>query len=169
MNTQPTSVINIARHILLAESDGMTIMKLQKLCYLAQSYSLAWTGERLITERFYTRRNGSYNKELATALKGIYLVYYSDLKYTPKLPDPVTGNKAIIVEQVDKTMRGVSSSSLRNIFQNETPLQAGLKNKSGNYIISETAMRDYYNDDRKAKLGIKPNMFKSATNTERRI
>lgn len=29
METQPTSVINIARHILLTESDGMTIMKLQ--------------------------------------------------------------------------------------------------------------------------------------------
>lgn len=29
METQPTSVINIARHILFTESNGMTIMKLQ--------------------------------------------------------------------------------------------------------------------------------------------
>jgi conserved domain protein len=146
MSTQPTSVINVARHILLAESDGMTIMKLQKLCYLAQAYSLAWTGERLIIERFYAHRNGPYSKELAAALKGIYLVYYSDLKYTPKSPIPVTGDKAIIVEQVHETMRGFSSSSLRTIFQDEAPLQAGLKNKTGNYLISESMMEEYYKE-----------------------
>lgn len=146
METQPTSVINVARHILLAESDGITIMKLQKLCYLAQAYSLAWTGKRLVTERFYAHKNGPYSKELATALKGIYLVYYSDLKYTPKSPVPVSGNKAIIVEQVYKTMRGVSSSSLRTIFQNEKPLQAGLKNKTGDYLISESMMEEYYKE-----------------------
>lgn len=146
MSTQPTSVINVARHILLAESDGMTIMKLQKLCYLAQAYSLAWTGERLIIERFYAHRNGPYSKELAAALKGIYLVYYSDLKYTPKSPIPVTGDKAIIVEQVHETMRGFSSSSLRKIFQDDAPLQAGLKNKTGGYLISESMMEEYYKE-----------------------
>lgn len=146
MSTQPTSVINVARHILLAEGDGMTIMKLQKLCYLSQAYSLAWTGERLFAEPFYAHRNGPYSKELATALKDIYLVYYSDLKYTPKSPVPVSGNKAIIVEQVYKTMRGVSSSSLRTIFQNEAPLQAGLKNKAGGYLIPETMMEEYYKE-----------------------
>ena len=153
MSTQPTSVINVARHMLFAESDGMTIMKLQKLCYLSQAYSLAWTGERLVTERFYAHRNGPYSKELTAALKGIYLVYYSDLKYTPKSFVPVTGDKATIIEQVYKTMRGFSSSSLRTIFQNKAPLQAWLKNKSGNYIISETTMRDYYNDDVKSEVG----------------
>lgn len=146
MNTQPTSIINVARSLLLAESDGMTIMKLQKLCYLAQACSLAWTGERLIIERFYAHRNGPYSKELAAALKGIYLVYYSDLKYTPKSPIPVTGDKAIIVEQVHETMRGFSSSSLRTIFQDEAPLQAGLKNKTGNYLISESMMEEYYKE-----------------------
>ena len=146
MSTQPTSVINVARHILLAESDGMTIMKLQKLCYLAQAYSLAWTGERLAAERFYAHRNGPYSKELAAALKGVYLVYYSDLKYTPKSPIPVTGDKAIIIEQVYKTMRGFSSSSLRTIFQYEAPLQVGLKNKTGGYLISESMMEEYYKE-----------------------
>ena len=146
METQPTSVINIARHILLAESDGMTIMKLQKLCYLAQAYSLAWTGKRLVTERFYAHKNGPYSKELTIALKGVYLVYYSDLKYTPKSPIPVTGNKAIIVEQVRKTMRRFSSDALRTIFQNEKPLQAGLKNKTGGYLISESMMEEYYKE-----------------------
>ena len=146
MSTQPTSVINVARHILLAESDGMTIMKLQKLCYLAQAYSLAWTGERLVAERFYAHRNGPYSKELATALKGVYLVYYSDLKYTPKSPVPVSGNKAIIVEQVRKTMRGFSSNALRTLFQNEAPLQAGLKNKAGGYLIPETMLEEYYKE-----------------------
>ena len=124
----------------------MTIMKLQKLCYLTQAYSLAWTGERLITERFYAHKNGPYSKELAAALKGIYLVYYSDLKYAPKSPIPVTGDKAIIVDQVRKTMRGVSSSSLRTIFQSEAPLQAGLKNKAGGYLIPETIMEEYYKE-----------------------
>lgn len=146
MNTQPTSIINVARSLLLAESDGMAIMKLQKLCYLAQAYSLAWTGERLVTERFYAHRNGPYSKELATALKGIYLVYYSDLKYTPKSPVPVSGNKAIIVEQVYRTMRGISSNALRTMFQNEAPLQAGLKNKVGGYLIPEAMMEEYYKE-----------------------
>lgn len=146
MNTQPTSIINVARSLLLAESDGMTIMKLQKLCYLAQACSLAWTGERLVAERFYAHRNGPYSKELAAALKGVYLVYYSDLKYTPKSPIPVTGDKAIIIEQVYKTMRGFSSSSLRTIFQYEAPLQVGLKNKTGGYLISESMMEEYYKE-----------------------
>ena len=124
----------------------MTIMKLQKLCYLTQAYSLAWTGERLITERFCAHKNGPYSKELAAALKGVYLVYYSDLKYAPKSPIPVAGDKAIIVDQVRKTMRGVSSSSLRTIFQNEAPLQAGLKNQAGGYLIPETMMEEYYKE-----------------------
>ena len=146
MNTQPTSIINVARHILLYESDGMTIMKLQKLCYLTQAYSLAWTGEKLFTERFYAHKNGPYSKELAAALKGVYLVYYSDLKYTPKSPIPVTGDKAIIVEQVRKTMRRFSSDALRTMFQNEAPLQAGLKNKAEGYLIPETMMEEYYKE-----------------------
>lgn len=146
METQPTSVINVARSLLLAESDGMTIMKLQ-LCYLAQAYSLAWTGKKACYRTVLRPQERILQQRVShSAYKGIYLVYYSDLKYTPKSPVPVSGNKAIIVEQVCKTMRGFSSSSLRNIFQNEAPLQAGLKNKAGGYLIPETMVEEYYKE-----------------------
>lgn len=73
-------------------------------------------------------------------------MYYSDLKYAPKSPIPVAGDKVIIVDQVRKTMRRFSSDALRTMFQHETPLQAGLKNKAEGYLIPETMMEEYYKE-----------------------
>lgn len=50
------NIIDVAKFVLdestRTSRPEVSTMKLQKLCYLVQAYSLAWRGERFVAERF---------------------------------------------------------------------------------------------------------------------
>lgn len=66
-------VFDVAKYI-LHYCGEMTTMKLQKLCYYAQSWSLAWDGKPLFDEDFQAWANGPVCVELYNAHKGMFVV-----------------------------------------------------------------------------------------------
>jgi uncharacterized phage-associated protein len=75
------TVFDVAKYI-LNKQGKISTWKLQKLCYYAQAWSLAWSdGESLFEEDFQAWRNGPVCRELYDAHKGEYLVSADDLKY----------------------------------------------------------------------------------------
>lgn len=70
------TVFDVAKYILhhYTSTGEMTTMKLQKLCYYAQSWSLAWDGKPLFEEDFQAWANGPVCVELYNAHRGRFVV-----------------------------------------------------------------------------------------------
>lgn len=56
----------------------MSTMRLQKLCYYSQAWSLVWDGSPLFREDFQARANGSVCLKLFYKIQGKYSVIASD-------------------------------------------------------------------------------------------
>lgn len=69
----PHSVLDIAEYILQRKPDVSTL-KLQKLCYYAQAWSLVWDGEPLFGEQVQAWMNGPGVRELRDVHKGDFSV-----------------------------------------------------------------------------------------------
>ena len=63
------SIFDVAKYI-LNKKGSMTTMKLQKLCYYAQAWSLAWDGKPLFKEDFQAWANGPVCQEVFSAHRG---------------------------------------------------------------------------------------------------
>ncbi len=73
------TVYDVAKYVL--ERQGtMSTWKLQKLCYYAQAWSIAWTEKELFPEEFEAWSNGPVCRELFNEHKGKYLVESQDMK-----------------------------------------------------------------------------------------
>jgi uncharacterized phage-associated protein len=84
MNT----VFDIAKYV-LSERGELPTMKLQKLCYYCQAWSLAWDGVSLFNEDFEAWANGPVCPRLFKKHKGVFLVddgFLSDV-HVPELTD----------------------------------------------------------------------------------
>ena len=66
-------VNDVAAHI-LRKQGGMGAMKLQKLCYYAYGYHLAWEGRRLFPEPFEAWANGPVCPALYALHRGQFSV-----------------------------------------------------------------------------------------------
>ena len=72
------SVFDVAKYIL--EKQGpVSTWKLQKLCYYAQAWSIAWTDNPIFQEDFEAWANGPVCPVLYAAHKGKYLVKADDI------------------------------------------------------------------------------------------
>ena len=71
--TKMANVFDVACYILERKPD-ITTMKLQKLCYYAQAWSLVWEEEPLFDEEFEAWANGPVCPELYAAHRGMYKV-----------------------------------------------------------------------------------------------
>lgn len=74
----PVSIFDVAKYILENCSD-MTTWKLQKLCYYAQAWTVAWGEPRLFNEDFQAWSNGPVCPELFHAHQGMYRISSKDL------------------------------------------------------------------------------------------
>ena len=73
------SVFDVARYIL--EKQGkMSTMKLQKLCYYSQAWSLVWDDKPLVDEECRAWANGPVCRELFRATQGQFAVVAADEK-----------------------------------------------------------------------------------------
>lgn len=73
------TIFDVAYYI-LDELGEMSTMKLQKLCYYAQAWSLAWDDIPLFDEDFQAWANGPVCKELYDVHKGEFLIESNDLE-----------------------------------------------------------------------------------------
>ena len=76
-NSINTSVFDVARYILHVKGQ-MSTMKLQKLCYYAQAWSLVWDDRPLFNEEFRAWENGPVCRELFNETRGMFQVTEMD-------------------------------------------------------------------------------------------
>ena len=140
-----SNVFDVAKYI-LHELGSMTTMKLQKLVYYCQAWSLAWDEEPLFDEEFEAWANGPVCPALYDAHRGQYVIHETDL---------VQGNIGIFTDsQIDSINTVLNSYGdkapqwLSELTHKERPwLEARGTTPVGercNAVISKESMQDYY-------------------------
>lgn len=68
-----TTIYDVAKYI-LEKMGPMSTWKLQKLCYYAQAWTLAWSGDKLFNEDFQAWANGPVCPALFQEHKGMFTI-----------------------------------------------------------------------------------------------
>jgi len=140
-----TTVFDVA-HYILNRVGGMTSMKLQKLVYYSQAWSLAWDDMPLFDDDFEAWANGPVCPTLFGAHKGHFTLsgeFFS--KYNPK------GLSGVQVETIDIVLEDYAQlkpHELSSLTHSEYPWkQARGDTPPGmpcTNIIEKEVMRDFY-------------------------
>jgi len=139
------SAIDVAAYVLQKQGD-MPVMKLQKLIYYSQAWSLVWDDKPLFQDRIEAWANGPVVRSLYMKLRGQFIV--------TEIPE---GDSNLLDDTQRETVDAVlefygehSSQWLSDLSHMETPwkearYRAGLTDgERGQAIISEAAMAEYY-------------------------
>lgn len=142
MNT----VFNAARYI-LNKMEPMSAMKLQKLVYYSQAWSLVWFGEPLFNEKIEAWANGPVIRELYSMHRGQFHVLSKDLAGlgdARKLKaDQIKTIEAVLKFYGDKLPHELST--LTHLEKPWLNAREGLApGTRGNVEITHTSMENYY-------------------------
>jgi len=110
-------ITDVAAHI-LDRRGPMTVMKLQKLCYYAYGYHLAWEGRPLFPEHFEAWANGPVAPALYALHRGRFRLAAGDIPGDPGRLDE--GER----ESIDIVLDGLgdlSAHDLSTMTHNEAP------------------------------------------------
>ncbi len=138
------SVFDVARYILNRQGE-MSTWKLQKLCYYAQAWTLAWDGKPLFKEDFEAWANGPVCRDLYDAHRGAFIVK----------PEMIHGDSSKLtseqIENIDIVLNSYGDKDaywLREQSHAEDPWKNARGNLSegerGNKVISKDSMGLYY-------------------------
>ena len=137
------SVFDVVAY-LLQKSGGMTAMKLQKLVYYCQAWSLVWDESPLFAERIEAWSNGPVVRELFEEHRGRFRVDELS-KGNPEILSPVQKET---IDVILKTYGGESSQWLSDLSHSEKPwkdARHGLSDdERGDVEISHACMAEYY-------------------------
>ncbi len=139
------SVFDVAKYV-LKHTGQTTTMKLQKLVYYCQAWSLAWDGKPLFPEEFRAWANGPVCKELYERHRGQFIV---DESLFANIPDYNFDKDEI--ETMDVVLKDYGNKEpqwLSDLTHKERPwkeTREGLKpGERGNKVIPKELMQDYY-------------------------
>jgi len=139
------TVFDVA-HYILEKKGSMTTWKLQKLCYYAQAWSLAWTGKPLFNEDFQAWTNGPVCPELYYQHRGKFTIGVAELQQ---------GNSSALTDDQKDTINIVLNGygdmapyDLREQTHQESPWVSARGNLAPDAtcdtIITKNSMGDYY-------------------------
>lgn len=111
------SVFDVAAYF-LKKLGPMTTMRLQKLCYYAQAWSLVWEEEPLFPERIEAWVNGPVCPDLYRVHKGKFRVYPGDI---PGDPDAFSGDKLETLEVIARDYGDKPAKWLIDLTHEEAP------------------------------------------------
>ena len=139
------SVFDVEAYV-VKKSGPITTMKLQKLVYYCQAWSLAWDDIPLFEEEFQAWANGPVCQELFNLHRGLFVVNednfreYTDYKFSPQQIETMD---AVLKYYGDKQPQWLSELTHRELPWRESRagLPAGVSSHS---IISKESMRQYY-------------------------
>ena len=138
------TVFDVAKYI-LEVCGRMSTMKLQKLCYYAQAWSLVWDDEPLFNEEFEAWANGPVCKELYNATKGIFSVVAEDEQGNS---DTLSDNQKDTINVVLHHYAKHNAQWLSQLTHMEDPWQLARTNVpagvSSSNVISKASMAEYY-------------------------
>lgn len=138
------SVFAVANYI-LQRLGGMTTLKLQKLTYYCQAYSLAWDGVPLFPEDFQAWANGPVCPQLFASHRGAFFVNsdaYS--KYDAEFSKASIETMEVVLDAYgDK-----EPNWLKDLTHDERPWQQArigyAPGEPSTVIINKEIMQDYY-------------------------
>lgn len=135
------TAIDVAKYILEKKIPGMTTMKLQKLTFYSQAYSLAWTEEALFEDDIFAWKNGPVIYNLFNQHRGIYLINSRDLKEGNSRN--LTEHQKIIVDSIVDQLGTLSADQLRERTHKEDPW-INARRRGTNEKITKETLREYY-------------------------
>lgn len=139
---RPVSVLDVAAYVLKKQGE-MTAMKLQKLVYYSQAWSLVWDEQPLFTEHIEAWANGPVVPHLYREHQGRFTV------------TAVSGDPSVLDEEQRRTVDvvldaygGRSAHELSQLTHDEPPWLSARRGLSagqrGSETISHAAMAEYY-------------------------
>lgn len=140
-----TTVFDVARYM-LEQRGPMTAMKLQKLCYYAQAWSLVWDAEPLFQERIEAWVNGP-------VIPALYSVHCGNFKVSAEMV--VGGDSTKLsntqIETVDAVLKGygdMTAQQLSDLTHSERPWKSARQglapNDRGSAEITTAALEEFY-------------------------
>lgn len=143
-----SSIFDVAKYILEKKGE-LTTMKLQKLCYYSQAWSLAWYEEPIFNEEFEAWANGPVCPQLFNLHRGLFSINYREIpdKYGA---DNLSSTQIDIINRVLDFYGDRDSHWLSELTHMERPWKAAREKANAlpgdycNEIISKEEMLDYY-------------------------
>lgn len=139
------SVHDVAAYI-LEQRGPMTAMKLQKLVYYSQAWSLVWDDAPLFREKIRAWKNGPVCGDLYHEHRGLFEVRREDLRKGDS--DALTPAQCDTIDGVLRAYGDKSSQWLSDLTHSEDPwrdARAGIPlGERGNVEIEHAAMAEYY-------------------------
>lgn len=140
------SIYDVALYV-LNELGEITTMKLQKLLYYCQAWSLAWDAEELFQEDFQAWANGPVCPELYSKHRGKFKIDSSLLQEFGDV-SKLNEKEKETIEAVLDFYKDKTPLWLSDLTHSERPwieARKGLKpGESSQNIISKEVMQDYY-------------------------
>lgn len=140
------SIFHVARRIVELSSGDLTPLKLQKLAYYCQAWSLVWRERPIFEEDFQAWANGPVNPELFGKHRGMYVLgedFLSEFSGFTFSEEDIRTMKAVLKFYGDKEPFYLSELTHKERPWKEargtTPLGA-----SSSAIITKDSMQDYY-------------------------
>ena len=139
MLTMAITVFDVAQYI-LQERGRMTTMKLQKLVYYAQAWTLAWTGQPLFVNAIEAWDRGPVVRDLWEVHRG--------LRYLDVVPQgnahALDANQREAIEAVLGRYASLSPEVLSELTHGDTPWRT-MHNRADT-VISHGALQSYYGE-----------------------
>ncbi|MGL4393320.1 MAG: Panacea domain-containing protein [Fusobacteriaceae bacterium] len=138
------NVFSVANYI-LDKYESVTTMKLQKLVYYCQAWSLVWDGKPLFEEEFQAWANGPVCPELYKSHRNRFEIEKGDI---PKTDRTFAKEEIETMDKVLKYYGDKAPHLLSNLTHEERPWKEAREGipdgEIGTKIISKESMQDYY-------------------------
>lgn len=114
------SVFDVAKYILSQPGyDGISTMKLQKLCFYAQSWHYALQEQKLFEQDFQAWANGPVCYPLFQQHRGQFTVRACDIAGGE--PSRISADSRAVIDEVLKAYGGLSGADLSKLTHSESP------------------------------------------------
>ena len=131
---------------ILEHMGRLSTWKLQKLCFYAQAWTLAWDGEELFREDFQAWSNGPVCPELFRVHKGKFSVEADDIPWGN--PTNLNENQTENIDIVIRDYGDMEPYELREQTHGEDPWKKARGNlpdgASSNALITKESIGEYY-------------------------
>lgn len=136
------SIFDVAKYILTSIGGKVSTMKLQKLCYYVQAWSLVWNNKPLFKENFKRRDNGPVCSELFFIHKGFFDVSDEIIKKSSLSKSSLSEENMLDIDQIIVDYGKYDVGQLSELSHKEDPW----KNTKRNKIISNKSIKKYYSN-----------------------
>lgn len=138
-------VFDVAKYI-LKKTGPISAIKLQKLTYYSQAWSLVWDDEELFPDEFEAWANGPVVRALYNEHKGLFKVDFDDI--SSGKPNALTESEQETIDKVLEFYGDKSAQWLSNLTHSEDPWIEARGDiahmASCSNIITKASMAEYY-------------------------